>query len=126
MARREFLKEEKYNNIKMMLSTGVFKNKQIAEIMGVSESTISRCSVTENFDDYINYKKKRVERHKELHPGKEQKPEEERKEPKEIVEHRQTIVVQASHYMLEEQKKTNELLTLISNKLSFIVDELTK
>ena len=45
---------------------------------------------------------------------------------KEIVEHRQTIVVQASHYMLEEQKKTNELLTLISNKLSFIVDELTK
>lgn len=46
--------------------------------------------------------------------------------PEKPVETRQTIVVQASHYMLEEQKKTNELLTLISNKLAFLLDELTK
>ena len=38
---------------------------------------------------------------------------------------RQTIIVQASHYMLEEQKITNELLKVISNKLLYLVEQLT-
>ena len=47
-----------------------------------------------------------------------------KKDPEQVVEHRQTVIVQASHYMLEEQKKTNELLELISKKLGRIIDDL--
>ena len=34
------------------------------------------------------------------------------------------IRLEATHYMMEEMKRTNELLTCISAKLAFIVDEL--
>lgn len=37
-----------------------------------------------------------------------------------------TVVrVEATHYMMQEMQKTNELLKAISNKLAFIVEELT-
>ena len=42
-----------------------------------------------------------------------------------VVEHRQTVTIQATHYMMQEMKKTNELLELISRKLAFIVDQLS-
>ena len=78
----------------------------------LAHATISRIRAVETFEQYVatpvHKEKKKVE------------------EQPQTVEHRQTVVVQASHYMLEEQKKTNELLTFISNKLAFIVDELTK
>lgn len=51
--------------------------------------------------------------------------EDEPEQPDRTAENRQTIIVQASHYMLAEQKRTNELLESISNKLAFIVEELT-
>ena len=41
-----------------------------------------------------------------------------------VVEHRQSVTIQATHYMMQEMKKTNELLELISRKLTFIVDQL--
>ena len=40
------------------------------------------------------------------------------------MEHRQSVTIQATHYMMQEMKKTNELLELISRKLTFIVDQL--
>lgn len=46
-------------------------------------------------------------------------------QPTQVIEHRQTVTVQATHYMMQEMKKTNELLDLISRKLTFIVDSLT-
>ena len=42
-----------------------------------------------------------------------------------VVEHRQTVTIQATHYMMQEMKKTNELLELISRKMAFIVDQLS-
>ena len=41
------------------------------------------------------------------------------------VVHEQSVTIQATHYMMEELRRTNELLTLISNKLAFVVDQLT-
>lgn len=43
-----------------------------------------------------------------------------------VVEHRQSITLMANHYLMEEVKKQTQLLTIISNKLAFVVDELTK
>ena len=42
-----------------------------------------------------------------------------------VVEHRQTVTIQATHYMMQEMKRTNELLELISRKMAFIVDQLS-
>ena len=44
--------------------------------------------------------------------------------PVQVVEHRQTVTVQATWQMTQEMRKTNELLTLISNKLAAIVEDL--
>ena len=49
----------------------------------------------------------------------------EEKKDVQIVEHRQSVTIVATQYMAEEMKKQTELLKLISNKLAFIVDELT-
>ena len=46
-------------------------------------------------------------------------------EPTQIVEHRQSVTVQATHYMEQQLKQMNETLKLISNKLAFVVMELT-
>ena len=42
-----------------------------------------------------------------------------------VVEHRQTVTIQATHYMMQEMKRTNELLELISRKMAYIVDQLS-
>ena len=54
-----------------------------------------------------------------------QAPQSQSPQPTQVIEHRQTVTVQATHYMMQEMKKTNELLDLISRKLTFIVDSLT-
>ena len=46
-------------------------------------------------------------------------------QPTQVIEHRQTVTVQATHYMMQEMKRTNELLELISRKMAFIVESLT-
>ena len=45
-------------------------------------------------------------------------------EPKQEVRH--TVEITATHYLMEEVKKQTKYLELLSNKLAFIVDELTK
>lgn len=59
-----------------------------------------------------------------LQPPQQQLPPSQLPQPQ-VIEHRQTVTVQATHYMMQEMKKTNELLDLISRKLAFIVDSLT-
>lgn len=121
-----------FNCIKTLLAGGA-SHKECADYMKLSTITVGRINRAETYEDY----KQSVIMAK-LHSGKpvsvpvpepttepekEQKPEK-MPEP-ETVERKQTIVIQATHYMMEEQKKTNELLTLISNKLSFIVEQLS-
>ena len=42
-----------------------------------------------------------------------------------IIEHRQSVTLMANHYLMEEVKKQTELLTVISNKLLYIVEQLS-
>lgn len=104
--------------------------KDAAAYFELSENTVSRIKMSESFEEYkqmtaaahAKYRKPKMRLPEKPvdEPVEEVKP----VEPEKIVEHRQIVQVQASHYMLTEQQKTNELLTLISNKLAFIVDEL--
>lgn len=147
MGKRAKVTENKFRAIKILLESGETYSK-ISEAMGVSPCVIGLIRSSDSLEEYRHkvylktpaYRKKieeqeRKEKEKADFVSAKQMnqvmdaiaatPAELPSAPQ-VVEHRQTITVQASHFMLEEQKRTNELLTLISNKLAFIVDELTK
>ena len=42
-----------------------------------------------------------------------------------VIEHRQTVTLVANQYLMEEVKQQTELLKLISNKLAYIVEQLS-
>ena len=127
MAINNKLTESKYNAIKILLKGGA-SIKEAAEYMQVGEATISRVKQAETWDEYLQqtaaralaareYKEKKTAATSKPAPAPEPAP-----APKVV---QQTVTIQATHYMMEELRKTNELLTLISNKLSYIVDQLT-
>lgn len=97
-------------------SGGGASDQTIMKSQGINENTLGK--VKKSNGDWDKYR----ELHSEMirnatKPG--------RPPSVQVVEHRQSIVVQANHYMMEELKKQTETLKLISNKLAFIVDELT-
>ena len=101
----------------------------MSDILGVCPSTISYIKHSSNYEDYFQRLAAHNEKNRNAKKAKAQKAVDEEKKSKtaaQVIEHKQTIQVQATHYMMEEMKKTNEYLKLISNKLAFIVDELTK
>ena len=118
-----------FNAIKLMLKGGAAV-KECSEFMNISTRTVSMIKVAETYEEYKNMIF--VKNNKRRWPTKKTEPEEKKQEfspvqdqPVQVVEHRQSVTIQATHYMMEEMKKTNELLTTISAKLAFIVDELT-
>lgn len=132
--------ETMFNAVRTLLKGGATL-KECSEYMGISTSAISLIKNSETYEEYKHkmylqsgsYRKKMaaIEKAKQKEAEKVAKevgavPASDlvKKEPEQVVEHRQTVVVQASHYMLEEQKKTNELLELISKKLGRIIDDL--
>ena len=138
------LTESKFKAVKILLAGGA-SVAECAEYMQLGESVVYRIRMAESWEEYnqqnaariIAEKKRKADKEKAAKqaaakevadkvgavPAKELvMPEEKTAEV--IKEIRQTVTVQATHYMEEQQRKTNELLTLISAKLAFIVDEL--
>lgn len=115
---RTKITENIFRAVKIILNDGR-GTAEAAEIMGISRNSVLRISKANNYVEYVNNTymdglKQKPEGKPEGKPETEKTPETGGK----------TIVVQASHYMLEEQKRTNELLASISKKLAFIVEEL--
>ena len=151
MANKCKVTESKWKAIKILLESGA-TYKEIGQMMDVSNSIISFSKSSETYEEFrhkvyvtsgayrkkIAAEEKRKQEEAELAKREKEKKAAEvakkinavsaselvKEEPKVVKEDRQTIVVQASHYMLEEQKKTNELLTVISNKLAMIITDL--
>ena len=119
---------QRFNAMKILFNSGA-KNKEVSDAFGVSMGYASMVKASESFEEFEN--KRYLQTHKaskkaqaKEEPVKAETEPEENNPDQQVVEHRQTVVVQASHYMLEEQKKTNELLALINNKLGAIIDDL--
>lgn len=130
-----------FEAIKMLTKAGASIDECV-EYMGVSHSTVSRVRAAENYEDFMQSRRLAaiaVKRERELKEQQEQQKKEREKQqekPEEkpveqpvqpapqVIEHRQTVTVQATHYMMEELKQQNELLKIISNKLAFIVEQL--
>lgn len=129
---RKPMDDKTFNCVKIMLRAKA-PYAEIEKYLGVSKATIGRISGCESFEEYrqmmtaaaIAYKqKKEQEKPKEQPEEKpEEQPEAKPEQPEKVV--RYNVTIQATHYMEEQQKRTNELLTLISAKLAFIVEELT-
>ena len=101
--------------------------KEIAEYFDLSDRTAYRIINNETYDDYNadTWEKRQVAK---AIAAKELKQKEQQNElPVQVIrhEHEQSVTIIANHYMAEELKKHSDLLQLISNKLAFIVDELT-
>ena len=114
MAKALVVTPEIFKIVKTMIGAGV-SQREVADCMKMSQTGISRINSATDYDDWKNKRRIRSAKKKEGDPVK--------AEPQ-VVETKQTIVVQASQLLTEEMKKTNELLTLINNKLGAIIDDL--
>lgn len=127
-----------FNAVKILFENGA-KSGEVGKYMKLSPDVVSMIRKSETYEEYRNLmytKSSSYRKRMAAIKAKEQKAKEVaeevgaipaseliKEEPKE--ERKQMIMLQASHQLLEEFRKQNELLTLISNKLAFIVDELT-
>ena len=128
------LNEKTFRAVKLMTAGGA-NIAEIAECFAISSSTVSRIRTSESYEDYCSlraaeYDQRKQERAEKARKAAEQvtpgaAPQTFAAPQPQVVEHRQTVTIQATHYMMQEMKKTNELLELISRKLAFIVDQLS-
>lgn len=115
--------------VKLMLKDGE-TIKGTADYFKIGEATVSRIKAAETYEEYLNimaamYAKKKAAKEQKATVEPEVKPQEPQESPVQVVEHRQSVTVHATHYMECELKKQTEILELISRKLSFIVDQLS-
>ena len=95
--------------------------KEVAEYLEIGSSTAQRIKAAETYEEYVQATSAGVFSVKAI---KAKETAEKQHETKETP--RYNVTIQATHYMEQELRKANELLTGISAKLAFIVDELTK
>lgn len=128
-----------FRAVKIMIAGGA-TSTEISEYFNISLSSISRVRQAESFQEYrvmqaATYGKRKPaktqdapKQSEQLNPAAPQNPPMQQPAPAQqpqVVEHRQTVTIQATHYMMQEMKRTNELLELISRKMAFIVDQLS-
>jgi transposase-like protein len=126
MANWDKMTESKFRAVKLLLKGGA-SVKEAAEYMQMSTATVYIINTAENFEEYTAIRVARDSKRAAAIKAKkdEQKPAPETaSEPVKQVMNPTVIKVEATHYMMTELQKTNELLTAISAKLAFIVDEL--
>ena len=137
------LTARQFTAIKLLLKGGATQS-EAATYMQVSANTVFWISKAETFEEYQTIKAEKELKKKQAVAAKKQAEEKAKtaqaaqvaqvaptpaEEPKpqtqEVVkEIRQTVTVQATHYMMQELQKTNELLKSISMKLGYIVEDL--
>lgn len=117
MAGKPSLTSKKYTAIKIMLNAQT-PVSEISEYMEVSESVVYRVKNTQDFEEY--QQSRRTAAIFATNKSAAADPQ----QVEHIHHHEQSVTIIANHYMAEELRKQTELLTIISNKLAFIVDEL--
>lgn len=135
MAMRKTVDARLFNAVKIMLNGGATYD-EITDYLDVSSTTIGRIRNAADFDEFIKAKKAACYMAKmKYNTAKEKKEPEPTPDPapvqapapqQEIVkEVRQSVTVQTTHFTMQKLDKIIELLTGISAKLAFVVDELT-
>jgi len=127
MANWNKLTEGQFKAIKTLLRGGATQ-KEAAEYMQVSPNTAFWVAKAETFEEYQHMKAEKHLERKQVAAIKAKETEKTAAQgtpaAPQVVEQRQTITIQATHYMMQKLEETNNLLKLISNKLAYIVDDL--
>jgi len=113
-----------FNAVKRLQACGATV-KEVMEYFTLSDSTVRRCFNSETLEEYEAETAVRASALRRSAVKKQNEPETLPVQQEVIHKHEQSVTVIANHYMAEQLQKQTELLTLISNKLAFIVDELT-
>lgn len=109
----------KFNAAKILFKGGATA-QEVAEYLDISRPTASRIKNADTLEEYNQNAKAAY-----LYCQNQKKKQQEASEEKPAVQP-QSVTIVANHFMAEELRKQTELLTTISAKLAFIVDELTK
>ncbi len=139
MANWDKLTAKQFSAIKLLLKGGATQ-AEAASYMQVSANTVFWISKAETFEEYQTIKAEKELKQKKAFAAKKEaeekakaaqvaatvapQPAEVQKTQEVVKEIRQTVTVQATHYMMQELQKTNELLKSISVKLGYIVEDL--
>ena len=128
MASYNKVSETMYKAVKILLKGGA-STKEAAEYMKLSTATVYKVNETEDYAEFLQISEvKRAKRvaaikAKEQAQRKEEQKQEAQEKPQ-VIEHRQTVQVQATHYMTEELREIKTILKGISAKMAFIVNDL--
>lgn len=120
--------QNEFITIKTLQEAGS-SNLEIAQFLRTTPQKTSIAYKSETYEDYKNacylVSKKAIAARKAKETAK-QEPEEPKaqEQPTQVIEHRQTIQLQATHYMTQELREMKELLKTISAKMALIVDDL--
>lgn len=115
-----------FDAAKLLIENGA-NNTEVAKYLKVSNDVVAMFRKSETYEEYqtLMYEYSQNMRKRAAAIKAKEKEQEKKEEPAaQVIEHRQTVTVQATWQMTQEMQKTNELLKQISNKLAFIVDEL--
>lgn len=128
MANWNKLTEGQFKAIKTLLRGGATQ-KEAAEYMKVSPNTAFWVAKAETFEEYQQITAERHLEHKRVAVIKAKEAEKTAAQstpaqPQQVVEYRQNVTIQATHYMMQKLEETNALLRQISNKLGYIVEDL--
>jgi len=122
--------ERVFDAVKLLLESGSSKT-EIGKYMKLSFMSVSLIEQAETFDEYkaISYefyksKKKKMAAVKAKEKAEEPAPEKQEQPATQVVEHRQSVTIQATHFMDTKLDKIIELLTIMNNKLGAIIDDL--
>ena len=120
-----------FSAAKLLIENGA-NNTEVSKYLKVSMDVVAMFRKAETYEEYqaIMYQYSQDMRKRQAAiKAKAQEKEQAKAEPARVEckpeEINRVVTVQLSHYVMQELQKQNELLTGISNKLAFIVAELT-
>lgn len=114
------LQEIKFKAIVALIASGV-SDDMIMESQKINRRTLDNIKAARG--DYEEYRKIHGEMVRKANMSR--KPRQEETKPPQTVSHEHSVTIVANHYMAEELRKQTKYLEIISNKLAFIVEELT-
>lgn len=116
-----------FNAIKTLLAAGANAH-ECAQYLNVSEATVYRIKSAETIEEYrqmmraMSAKKTAQQKAKQAQANQEQ-PKPEQKQVTQVLPDR-TMTYYCTNQMMAELKKMNEHLTLLNNKIAYIVEQL--
>lgn len=108
---------QKFNAIKILINSG----EDLETIAATFNCKIETVKLVKRCDTYDQYKQ---EFNSIKFIAKQKRKQEQQNKAEPPAMNIGQIKIEATHYMMEELKRNNELLTLISNKLTAIMEEL--